>query len=312
MRIALDMMGGDFAPEQACLGVLSFLQLHNDCQLFLLGNRPVIENLLGSESANPAITYIHTEELIGMNEHPIRAMKEKPNSSLVMGFGLLAQDKVDVFMSSGNTGVMLVGASHIIKVIDGVLRPSIPTPVPQIDGTYSIMLDVGINADCKPENLNQFATLGSIYASEILGIENPTVALMNIGEEEGKGNILAQAAFLLMKENAQINFIGNIEGRDTVDNKADVIITDGFTGNIMLKFAESLYDVIKVKRNIQDEFLDKFNHRLYAGVPILGINKPVIVGHGVSDQVSFLGMLTMARKMLMTKMNDKIIASFAA
>ncbi len=311
MRIALDMMGGDFAPEQACLGVLSFLQVHTDCQLFLLGNQPIIESLLGEQSNHSCITYIHTEEIIGMDEHPIKAMKEKPNSTLVMGFGLLAKGAVDVFMSSGNTGVMLVGASHMIKVIEGVLRPSIPTPVPQIDGTYSIMLDVGINADCKPENLNQFATLGSIYAMEILGIEKPTVALMNIGEEEGKGNILAQAAYLLMKENKQINFIGNIEGRDTVDNKADVIITDGFTGNIMLKFAESLYDVIKVKRNIQDEFLDKFNHRLYAGVPILGINKPVIVGHGVSDQVSFLGMLTMARKMLLTKMNDKIIASFA-
>ncbi|HQW46976.1 MAG: phosphate acyltransferase PlsX [Bacteroidetes bacterium] len=311
MRIALDMMGGDYAPEQACLGVLSFLKLHNDCQLFLLGNQPIIENLLGAEASNPLITYIHTEDNIGMDEHPIKAIKEKPNSSIVTGFGLLAKDAVDLFMSSGNTGVMLVGASHMIKVIEGVLRPSIPTPVPQIDGTYSIMLDVGINADCKPENLNQFATLGSIYAQSILGIEKPTVALMNIGEEEGKGNLLAQAAYLLMKENKQIHFIGNIEGRDTVNNKADVIITDGFTGNILLKFAESMYDVIKVKRNIQDEFLDKFNHRLYAGVPVLGINKPVIVGHGVSDQVSFLGMLSMARKMLISKMNDTIKASFA-
>ncbi len=311
MRIALDMMGGDYAPEQACLGVLSFLKLHNDCQLFLLGNQPIIENLLGAEASNPLITYIHTEDNIGMDEHPIKAIKEKPNSSIVTGFGLLAKDAVDLFMSSGYTGVMLVGASHMIKVIEGVLRPSIPTPVPQIDGTYSIMLDVGINADCKPENLNQFATLGSIYAQSILGIEKPTVALMNIGEEEGKGNLLAQAAYLLMKENKQIHFIGNIEGRDTVNNKADVIITDGFTGNILLKFAESMYDVIKVKRNIQDEFLDKFNHRLYAGVPVLGINKPVIVGHGVSDQVSFLGMISMARKMLISKMNDTIKASFA-
>lgn len=310
MRIALDMMGGDYAPEQACLGVLSFLAMHDDCQLFLIGDTAQIKNLLGSEAENKHITYIHTEELIGMNEHPIRAMKEKPNSSLVVGFGMLAQDKVDVFMSSGNTGVMLVGATHFIKVIDGVLRPTIPTPVPQIDGTYGIMLDVGINADCKPENLNQFATLGSIYAKEMLGIEKPTVALMNIGEEEGKGNLLAQAAYILMKENTQINFIGNMEGRDMVDNKADVMITDGFTGNIMLKFAESLYDVIKIKRNIEDEFLDRFNHRLYAGVPVLGINKPVIVGHGVSNETSFLGMLTMARKMLITKMNEKIKESF--
>ena len=311
MRIALDMMGGDYAPEQACLGVLSFLEQYQDCQLFLLGDQSVIQSLLGSQADHPGITYIHTQEVIGMDEHPIKAIKEKPGSSMVLGFGLLAKDEVDVFMSSGNTGVMLVGASHMIKAIEGVARPSIPTPVPQIDGRYSVMLDVGINADCKPENLNQFATLGSIYARELLGIENPRVALMNIGEEEGKGNLLAQAAYELMKENKQINFTGNIEGRDTLNNKADVIITDGFTGNILLKFAESLYDVIRLKRDIQDEFLDKFNHRLYAGVPVLGINKPVIVGHGVSDQVSFLGMLVMARRMLMTKMNDKIKESFA-
>lgn len=311
MKIALDMMGGDYAPEQACLGVLSFIEKVSDCKLFLIGDQAVIEGLLGEKAAHPNLHYVPTTEVIGMHEHPIRAMKEKQNSSLVAGFGMLAKGAVDAFISAGNTGVMLVGASHIIKSVEGVLRPTIPSPVPQIDGTYSIILDVGINADCKPEHLNQFAILGKYYAQEILGLANPTIALLNIGEEEGKGNILAQAAYALMKDNQEINFIGNIEGRDLVDNKADVIITDGFTGNIVLKLAESLYDVIKIKRNIQDEFLDKFNHKLYAGVPVLGINKPVIVGHGVSDAQSFLGMLEMARKMLMTDMNEKIKRSFA-
>lgn len=216
MKIALDMMGGDYAPEQACLGVLSFIEKHDDCDLFLIGNQSIISRLLNDKFNHPSITYIHTEEVIGMDEHPIKAMKEKQNSSLVIGFGMLAKGQVDAFCSAGNTGVMLVGASHVIKAIDGVLRPTIPSPVPQLDGTYSIILDVGINADCKPEHLNQFATLGTHYAHEILGIDNPTVALLNIGEEEGKGNILAKASYELLKENKDIHFIGNIEGRDLI------------------------------------------------------------------------------------------------
>lgn len=309
MRIALDMMGGDFAPKEACLGVLSFLQKHNDCQLVLIGDKSAIEVGLGEFASKVQI--VHTDEVIEMNEHPIKAMKEKQNSSLVVGFGMLAKGMVDAFASAGNTGVMLVGAAHVIKLIEGVLRPTIPTPVPQIDGSLAVMLDVGINADCKPENLNQFATLGSIYGKEILGIENPKVALLNIGEEEGKGNILAQTAYPMLKENESIHFIGNIEGRDIIDNKADLIITDGFTGNIVLKFAESLYDIIQVRRNLNDEFLARFNHRLYAGVPVLGVQKPLVVGHGVSNDVSFCGMLELGRKMILTQMCEKIQKEFA-
>jgi glycerol-3-phosphate acyltransferase PlsX len=278
--------------------------------LLLLGDEEAIREGMGDTTGMP-VKIIQTTDDIGMDEHPIKAMKEKPNSSLVVGFGLLAKGEVDAFTSAGNTGVMLVGAAHMVKLVDGVLRPTIPTPVPQIKGGYSIMLDVGINADCKPENLNQFGILGTVYAKEILGIENPTVTLLNIGEEEGKGNLLAQSAYPLMKENKAINFQGNIEGRDIIDDKADIIVTDGFTGNIVLKFAESLYDVLKVKRDIKDDFLDKFNHRLYAGVPVLGVNKPIVVGHGVSDKVSFAGMLELARKMIVSEMCQKIKDTFA-
>jgi phosphate acyltransferase len=304
MRIALDMMGGDYAPEQACLGVLLFLQEYQDCQLVLIGDEAAIIKNLGE--AISKVTIVPTTEVIDMHEHPVRGMKEKPNSSLTVGFGLLAKGEVDAFISAGNTGVMLVGASHIIKLAEGILRPTIPTPVPQVSGAESIMVDVGINADCKPENLNQFATLASIYAREILGKENPSVGLLNIGEEEGKGNILAQATYPLLKENKYIHFIGNIEGRDIIDDKADIMICDGFTGNILLKFAESFYDVIQLKRNLNDEFLARFNHKLYAGVPVLGCNKPLVVGHGVSDKVSFAGMLTLARKMIMSDVCGKI------
>jgi len=305
MRIAIDMMGGDYAPSESILGVLSFLKNHSDCHLFLLGDEAQLKAGLGDVSSLP-ITLVPTSDEISMKEHPVKAMKEKQTSALVTGFGMLAKGMVDAFVSAGNTGVMLVGAAHVIKLTEGVLRPTIPTPVPQIDGGYSIMLDVGINADCKPEHLNQFAVLGNVYAREILGQADPSVALLNIGEEESKGNLLAQATYPLMKENRSIRFVGNIEGRDIIANKADVIVTDGFTGNIVLKFAESLYDVIRVQRNIEDEFLDKFNHRLYAGVPVLGCDKPLIVGHGVSDRVSFAGMCDLARKMIQTDMCQKI------
>jgi glycerol-3-phosphate acyltransferase PlsX len=310
MRIGLDMMGGDYAPDEACLGVLDFLSKYKDCQLFLLGNKEAIEKGLPGISDMP-VTILPTDNEIEMHEHPIKAMKEKPTSALVTGFGLLAKGEIDAFTSAGNTGVMLVGATHMIKTIEGLLRPSIPTPVPQVGGGYSQMLDIGINADCKPEYLNQFAMLGNFYAKEILGYEDPTVALLNIGEEEGKGNILAQATYPLLKENTTIHFVGNIEGRDILDNKADIIITDGFTGNIVLKFAESLYDVMRVKANIESEFLNKFNHRLYAGVPVLGVKKPVVVGHGVSNSVSFSGMLELARKMIQTRMCEKMENLFA-
>lgn len=310
MRIAFDMMGGDYAPEQSCLGVLSFLKEYNDCRLVLIGDESAIRSGLGDKASE--VDIIPASEVIGMNEHPVKAMKEKPHSSLVIGFGLLAKGDVDAFISAGNTGVMLVGASHVVKLAEGILRPTIPSPVPQIGGGESILVDVGINADCKPENLNQFATLATVYAQEILGKQNPTVALLNIGEEEGKGNILAQATYPLLKENQHIHFVGNVEGRDMLDDKADIIICEGFTGNVMLKFAESLYDVIKVKRNIEDEFLDRFNHKLYGGVPVLGCNKPVVVGHGVSDATSFAGMLVLARKMVKTDVCAKIRSKIAS
>jgi glycerol-3-phosphate acyltransferase PlsX len=300
MRLGLDIMGGDFAPEQSCLGASLFLEKYPDTHLVLLGDQAAIqEQMKGNKDA---YTIVDAPEVIGMHEHPTKAMKEKQRSSLVVGFQLLAQGEIDAFVSAGNTGVMLVGAAHIIKPIEGVLRPTIPTLVPHIEDGYSLMLDVGINADCKPEHLNQFATLGSLYAKDILGVDKPRVALLNIGEEETKGNILAQATYPLLKANSSIHFTGNIEGRDILTNACDVIVCDGFTGNILLKLAESLYDVVKIRRNIQDDFLAKFNHQLYGGVPVLGVNKPVVVGHGISNADSFVGMLEVARKMVQTDM----------
>ena len=310
MRIAIDMMGGDFAPVESIAGVLSFLEKYRDCELLLLGDEAALKEGLGDPGDRP-FRIVPTRDEISMHEHPVKAMKEKQESALVKGFGMLAKGMADAFVSAGNTEVMLVGAAHVIKLSEGVLRPTIPTPVPQVNGGYSVMLDVGINADCKPEHLNQFALLGSVYAKEILGLNDPSVALLNIGEEEGKGNLLAQATYPLLKANPGIRFIGNIEGRDVLDNKADIMVTDGFTGNLLLKFAESLYDVVLKKRGMQDEFLEKFNHKLYAGVPVLGCDKPLVVGHGVSDRVSFAGMFELARKMVQSDMCGKIRSALA-
>ena len=166
-----------------------------------------------------------------------------------------------------------------------------------------------MNADCKPENLSQFALLGSLIAKHIINFDNPRVGLINLGEEEGKGNILTQAAYPLLKENKQINFIGNLEGRDLLTGRAEVMVCEGFTGNVLLKFAESIYDIVK-RREINDEHFNRFNFEIYGGVPVLGVNKPVIIGHGISHAMAFKNMILMAEKMLQKDLIGKIRSSF--
>jgi glycerol-3-phosphate acyltransferase PlsX len=246
-----------------------------------------------------------------MHEHPTKALKEKQDSSIAVGFKMLANGEIDAFISAGNTGAMMVGALFSIKTIEGIIRPTIGAYIPREDGSLGLLLDVGLNADCKPENLNQFAILGSLFASQILKIENPKVGLVNLGEEEGKGNLLAQAAFPLLKENKQINFVGNIEGRDILINKADVMVCDGFTGNVVLKLAESIYDIVK-RRNINDEHFNRFNFEAYGGVPVLGVAKPVIIGHGISGENAFKNMVNIACKMIETDLTGKMKHIFIA
>lgn len=311
MNIGLDMMGGDYAPQEAVKGVAEFLKTNNpSVHLTLIGDEQQVKSFIDFDSEQ--ITVVHAPEVIGMHEHPTKALREKPKSSISVGFHLLASGKIDAFISAGNTGTMLVGALFSIKAIEGVLRPTISTVVPKVNGGYGLLLDVGLNADCKPENLLQFAVLGSLYAQTILGVENPKVGLINIGEEEGKGNILAQATYPLLKENKQINFIGNIEGRDVFFDKADVMVCEGFTGNIILKLAESMYDIAG-KRNLQeDEYFKRFYFENYGGTPVLGVSKPVIIGHGISTAIAFKNMIHLAQKMIETKLLDKMKGSFVA
>lgn len=310
--IALDMMGGDFAPEQAVKGVAAYLNNNsNDTHLLLLGAQELLEPLLAAENI-PTERYsiVPTTQVIEMNEHPTKALKEKQDSSIAVGFANLVTGKADAFISAGNTGAMMVGALFSIKTIPGVIRPTIGAYMPKESGYLGLLIDVGLNADSKPENLNQFATLGSLFAEHILQIDNPKVGLINLGEEEGKGNLLAQATYPLLKENSHINFIGNIEGRDIISDKADVMVCDGFTGNVVLKIAESIYDIAK-KRNIEDNYLQQFNFEIYGGVPVLGVAKPVIIGHGISGSTAFANMIVTAQKMLDTDLCGKIGEAFA-
>lgn len=311
MRIGLDMMGGDYAPVEAVKGVKLFLDtVAADAHLVLIGDEAALAPLLSEAQLDQSkYSIVHSSQVIGMNEHPTKALKEKQQSSISIGFYLLQNGKIDAFISAGNTGAMMVGTFYSIKAIEGVQRPTISTPVPRLDGSLGLMLDVGINADCKAENLLQFAILGSLYSKHILNVSNPSVGLLNIGEEEGKGNLLAQATYPLLKEHPDLNFIGNIEGRDVLTGKADVIVCEGFTGNVVLKMAESIHD-IAVQRNINDEYMERFNFQNYGGTPVLGVSKPVIIGHGISKDFAFKNMIMLAQQMIETKLLEKIRESF--
>ena len=310
MNIGIDMMGGDYAPLEAVKGVQQYLS-QSDNHLFCIGDETQLKELFQQHGiSSPFLHLVHASEVIGYHEHPTKALKEKPNSSIAIGFKLLAEGELDAFLSAGNTGAMLVGAMFSIKPIKGVLRPTIASLLPKLNGKTGVLVDVGLNADCKPEQLNQFAILGNLYAQHILNITNPKVALLNVGEEEGKGNLLAQATYPLLKENTAIQFIGNVEGRDVFNEKADVIVCDGFTGNILLKTAEAMYDAA-VNQNLQnDSFFSRYHFENYGGTPVLGINKPVIIGHGISNAKAFYNMMLLAEKLIETEFCSIITSNF--
>ncbi|MET3113008.1 glycerol-3-phosphate acyltransferase PlsX [Pedobacter sp. CG_S7] len=311
MKIGLDIMGGDYAPKANVLGAIAAHQILSPGEhLVLIGDTQQIKPLLSEQGFDPDhFEYFHTEEVIGMGDHPTKSIAQKPNSSISIGFDLLKHGKIDSFASAGNSGAMLVGAVLSVKTCTNILRPCITSIVPKLDGGIGVMLDVGANADCKPDFLLQFGILGSLYSETVMQVKNPKVALMNLGEEDKKGNVLSMAAFSLMKECKQINFVGNIEGRDLFNKKADVIVCDGFTGNIMLKLAESFY-VLTIKKGFKDEFFDRFNYENYGGSPVLGVNAPVIIGHGISSPLAVKNMIMQSREMITTGLVAKIQAAF--
>lgn len=312
MKIGLDIMGGDYAPQATILGAIEahkYLDTHQN--IVLIGDKNIALPILEANNFNPDhFEYVQTSEVIGMGEHPAKAILQKPNSSISIGFQLLKETKIDAFASAGNTGAMLVGAMFSVKAISGVIRPAIAAIIPKLKGGFGILLDVGANADCKPEMLLQFGMLGSIYAHQMYDIGNPKVGLMNIGEEEEKGNLLSQAAFLLMQQSSSLNFFGNLEGRDLFNDKADIIVCDGFTGNVVLKLAESFY-ALTLKKGLKDDFFDRFNYENYGGSPILGVNAPVIIGHGISTPKAVKNMLLSSKTMIETKLINQFKLAFS-
>lgn len=309
VRIGIDIMGGDNTPQATTNAVVAYAKLAPaNTQIFAIGEEDVLPKLDLQSHNN--IVPIASKGIIGMNEHPTKAFKEKPQNSIAVGYHLLKENKIDALISAGNTGAMLVGAHFSIKTIEGILRPAIGAVFPRLHGGQGIMCDVGLNADCKPEHLVQFATLSNVFAKEILQINNPKVGLMNIGEEEGKGNTLTQETYKLLK-NTTLNFIGNIEGRDTFSNKADVMVCDGFTGNVVLKMAEQLYDIAQARGITNDSFFNSCHFETYGGSPILGLSKPVIIGHGISEAKAFVNMLHLAHKMVNTDVMGKMTEAMA-
>jgi len=307
MKIGLDVMGGDFAPGSNISGaLLAIRELSPRDHIVLIGERDQILAELEKHHADPeTFSIIHAHEVIGMGEHPARAITRNLDSSISIGFNQLKLKKIDAFASAGSSGAMLVGAIYSVNNIQGVIRPCTSAVLPQEGGGLSLLLDVGTNPDAKPDVMYQFGLLGSIMASNVYNIENPRVALLNIGHEEEKGNLLSKATYLLMKDSKDFNFIGNIEGRDLLRNKADVIVCDGFTGNIILKNIEGMFRII-MKRGLMDDYFARFNYEQYGGTPILGINSTVIVGHGISNDVAIKNMLLLARDVHKAKLSQKV------
>ncbi len=309
MKIGLDVMGGDFAPDAVIEGAVDTLKHFSAGEtLVLLGDEALITRKLEEININPALfTIVPTSQVIEMGDHPAKTFPQKKDSSIAVGYNMLKSGTLDGFCSAGNTGAMLVGASYTVNVIPGVFRPALATILPCIDGRDSVILDVGLNPDCKPDVLLQYGILGSLFAKFVLGRKNPTVGLLNIGQEEAKGTPAVKAAFELMKEYPGLNFVGNIEGNALFhETMTDVVVCDGFVGNIVLKQAEALYFLLK-KRNISDSFIDRFNYENIGGTPIVGINANVVIGHGISKRKAIMNMVLQTKAVVKANLAQKII-----
>lgn len=300
-------MGSDHGPAVPVRGALmAQRELPADVRLVLIGDQPRILALLAAEGADPsAFDIVPSQDDIAMSDNPTKAFQAKPRSSISVGFQLLKEGRIDAFASTGNTGAMLVGSVFILKPITGVIRPCIPTLVPKEGGGVGVLLDVGANADCKADVLTQFGLLGALLAKHVYHVPEPKVALLNIGEEEKKGDILRQSTYELMKEQRQYRFGGNVEGRDIFDPKADVMVCDGFTGNVVLKVIEGFHDLLE-GHGVNDPFLHRFNYENYGGLPVLGVNGNVIIGHGISNDIAIKSMVMAAQEVVLSKLNDRI------
>ncbi|MBP1630067.1 MAG: plsX [Bacteroidetes bacterium] len=310
MRIGLDAMGGDFAPKAAIIGaILAQKELPSEDRIVLFGHKDIILEHLLENGGNPELfEIVHAEDVIDMNEKPVKALLKKPNSSLAVGFAYLKDGKIDSFASAGSTGAMLVGTMQSVGTIEGVLRPCLAAVLPKDKEGVSVLVDVGVNPDSKPEVIYQFGLLGSVYSQNALGIDNPKVGLLSNGEEEEKGNAQVQNAHQLMKATNDFNFVGNVEPIELFKNNVDVIVCDGFIGNIILKQTEAFARTV-AKRGFVDDFIQRFNYEIYGGLPLLGANGTVIIGHGISNEKAIKNMLLQSKNIFVSKINEMIEAT---
>ena len=313
MKIGLDVMGGDFAPEVTVLGAIAAYDLlHKDARVVLIGDAKAIVDVCMREQFDPSrFDIVDAPDTIHMGDHPAKAFAQKTRSSIYVGYEMLSTGKVDAFASAGSTGAMMVGAMYTVKSIPGILRPGIAIATPRVDGKNNVLLDVGLNPDCKPDVLNQYGLLGSLYAEFVYNIPNPRVALLNIGAEEEKGDILTKTAYPLMAASNDYNFIGNVEGHEIFLNKADVIVCDGFVGNVILKASEGFSHIVR-QRGHKDDFFESFNPDNYGGTPVLGINSNVIIGHGASNSTAIKNMILLAQGVIEADLPSKIKKYFTS
>jgi glycerol-3-phosphate acyltransferase PlsX len=314
MKIGLDAMGGDYAPDAVVEGAVDALgQLPSGDRIVLIGDNGRIRGKLASMGVEASsFDIMPSTQVIEMSDHPAKAFSQKRDSSIAIGFGMLKSGLIDGFASAGNTGAMMVGASYTVNVIPGVFRPALAALIPNLNGKSSIILDVGINPDSKPDVLHQYGMLGTVYAKHVLGIRNPTVGLLNIGSEEAKGSAAVKAAYELLNESNEVIFRGNIEGHHLfTDEMTDVIVCDGFVGNVVLKMAEKFY-VVARSRGINDSFFDRLNFEVVGGTPVLGINENVVVGHGISNRTAIMNMILQTRDVVHADLAGKIKEAFGA
>ncbi len=314
MRIGIDTMGGDFIPQNPLKGVaLALPNLPADVEIVLIGDPHLLETEAPRYgiSLNGQIRLLPATQVIGMDENPSRAVVQKSDSTINVGIQALKEGQIDAFLSAGNTGAVVAASVLKLGNLPGVSRPTLGAFYPYGDNQYSLICDVGANVDCKPEHLVQFALIGTVYMRAVMGLPQPRVALLNIGEEPSKGNLLAQQAYALLREHPLIHFVGNAEGRVLPQGFADVYVTDGFVGNILLKFGESLYELLREKIP-PNPILERLNYENIGGLPFLGTSGNVIIGHGISSPKAFRNMIFRAYAIAQAHLSERIAEAFRA
>lgn len=305
--IGLDIAGGDFAPNCNFEGVKLVLEnLSDKIHLVLIGDENVIKTGLSTYGIDEsAVSIFHAPEVIEMGDSPMRALMSKPNNSISVGLGLLKAGKIEGFASAGNTGAIFGASVVALGTVIENIRPCMMTFVPRLNNRDALMLDIGASADSKPENLYQFAMLGHTFYKYIMNVENPKTGLINIGEEPEKGNEVVKAAYKLMNGSTDFNFIGNVEGNELFSDKADILVCNGFTGNVVLKLCEGFY---KMSRHFgfSNEYLERFNYENQGGSAVLGINGAVVIGHGISNGKAIMNMVKFSAEIVENKLPWRI------